>query len=44
MKNLKLYIKESLGHYKTLSNFLESFWDEEDWYDDVSGALANNAE
>ena len=43
MKSLNSYINESLGYYKTLSNFLESFWGEDDWYDDISGALANNA-
>ena len=44
MKNLTTYIYESLGHYRTLSNFLESFWSEEDWYDDISGALDDNDE
>ena len=39
MITLKEYINESLGYYKTLSNFLETFWLEDDWYDDISGAL-----
>lgn len=43
MMSLKEYICESLGYYKTLSNFLETFWTEEDWYDDISGAIADNA-
>lgn len=43
MKTINQYINESLGYYKTLSNFLEIFWDEDAWYDDISGALANNA-
>ena len=42
MMTLKEYIYESLGYYKTLSNFLETFWTEEDWYDDISGALDDN--
>ena len=42
MLSLKEYIIESLGYYKTLSNFLETFWDEDDWYDEIYGALANN--
>jgi len=43
MMSLKEYIYESVGYYKTLSNFLETFWSEEDWYDDISGALDDNA-
>ena len=35
----RLNINESSGYYKTLSNFLETFWTEEDWYDDISGAF-----
>ena len=38
----RLNINESSGYYKTLSNFLETFWTEEDWYDDISGALDDN--
>lgn len=41
MKSLKDYIFES---YNTLSNFLQSFWTEEDWYDDINGALADDDE
>jgi len=41
---LKEYIYESLGYYKTLSNFLETFWSEEDWYDDIHGALDDDDE
>jgi len=44
MMSLKEYIYESLGYYKTLSNFLETFWSEEDWYDDIHGALDDNDE
>ena len=41
MKSLKDYIFES---YHTLSNFLQSFWTEEDWYDDINGALDDDDE
>ena len=44
MMSLKEYIFESLGYYKTLSNFLETFWSEEDWYDDIHGALDDDDE
>ena len=43
MKLISEYIYESLGYYKTLSNFLKTFWSEDDWYDDINGALDNNA-
>lgn len=42
MISLLQYINESSGYYKTLSNFLETFWTEEDWHDDISGALDDN--
>ena len=42
MKDLKSYlIKES--YYQSLSQFLKDFWNEDDWYDDISGALDNSA-
>ena len=44
MKDIKKFIKESLGYYKTLSNFLKTFWSEEDWYDDINGALDDDDE
>ena len=41
MKSFRDYIIES---YNTLSNFLQSFWTEEDWYDDINGALDDDDE
>lgn len=41
MKDIKTFILES--YYNSLSNFLSSFWSEDDWYDDICGALTNNA-
>lgn len=42
MKTLNdYYIFES---YRTLSNFLQTFWMEEEWYDDINGALDDDDE